>query len=234
HPLPTGVIDAVEPSIGHAVGLQPVQPGPRLLLHLHDRTEADRLSRTGLRTRRHQVGLQPVVAEGALECTAVTFAAIDHAEGAGGDTVPATVADVRLDDDGAELGSEDGASRADLEAGSLCAVLADVRIHQPSEVTVVLLLDERHVSPGVGAEAARVVIGVGEEVKAIVRQQVPFLAGDLAGLAADADRAVGEETYTRHEWAPCVSHLGVSHHVITHSPATACQNARWKDDDGAI
>src|SRR5215211_530740 len=36
-----------------------------------------------------------------------------------------------------------------------------------------------------------------EQVQSVVGDQVPFLAGDLAGLAADADRGVGEESDPR-------------------------------------
>jgi hypothetical protein len=55
------------------------------------------------------------------------------------------------------------------------------------------LLDERHVPPGVGAEPLAVVIGHAAEVQAVLGDVVPLLAGDLAGLAADADAGVGKE-----------------------------------------
>src|SRR5262245_35976057 len=178
--------------------MQAFQPPARLPLHLLDRAEADRLRGTRLRAGRHQVELQPVVAECALEGTSVAFAAVDHPEGAGGDAVAAAVAHVRLDHDRAELGAEDGACWADLQAGGIRTMLADVRVHQPADIAIALLLDERDVAPGVGAQTSRVVVGVGQEVQPVVRQQVPLLAGDLAGLAADADRAVGEEADAGH------------------------------------
>ncbi|MDN5635548.1 MAG: diguanylate cyclase, partial [Brevibacterium sp.] len=57
-----------------------------------------------------------------------------------------------------------------------------------------VLLDEGDMSPRVGAEAARVVIRGAEELEGpVLRVVVPLLAGDLAGLAADADRGIREE-----------------------------------------
>src|SRR5436190_23949538 len=80
------------------------------------------------------------------------------------------------------------------------AVLAHVRGHEPADLagTValdldLLLLDEGHVPPAVGVELAGVVIGRGQEVQAVVGHLVPLLAGNLACLAPDAQRRVGEE-----------------------------------------
>ena len=42
-------------------------------------------------------------------------------------------------------------------------------------------------------ERAAVVVGLAGEAQVVGRHLVPLLAGDLAGLAADADRGVGEE-----------------------------------------
>src|SRR5215470_305016 len=136
HPLTAGVLGSVQPRFTHALGTQSSQPPAGLLLHLFDRAEGDRLRGTRLGAGRHKVELQPVVAERAFEGTPVAFAAVDHAEGAGRDAVATAVAHVRLDDDGAELGAEDGARRADLEAGGFRTVLADVRVHQPPDATV--------------------------------------------------------------------------------------------------
>src|SRR5207249_10045744 len=48
-------------------------------------------------------------------------------------------------------------------------------------------------APRVRAELRRVVVRLPGPHHSVVRYEVPFLAGDLAGLAADADRGVGEE-----------------------------------------
>src|SRR5439155_14352299 len=80
------------------------------------------------------------------------------------------------------------------------AVLADVGAHEPADSVVragLRLLDEGDVSPGVGAQLAGVVIGETEPCQAVLGDVVPFLAGHLAGLAADADAGIGEEPHPR-------------------------------------
>ena len=73
------------------------------------------------------------------------------------------------------------------------------------------LLDEGHVPPGVGAERAGVVVRHAQQVEVLARRHaVPLLAGHLAGLAADADRGVGEEPDPRR----VVDVPGVARHVV--------------------
>ena len=99
-------------------------------------------------------------------------------------------------------------------------MLADVRGHQPAEAVLVRrrleagrrpsagggcrqrrrrrpvagsLLDEGDVAPRVGAQAARVVVGLAGEPADVLGHAVPLLARHLARLAADADAGVGEE-----------------------------------------
>src|ERR1019366_1719443 len=58
------------------------------------------------------------------------------------------------------------------------------------------LLDEADMAPGRGAEGRSVVIGAATaERRPVGGQVVPLLAGDLARLAADAYRRVGEEPH---------------------------------------
>src|SRR5699024_12416162 len=45
----------------------------------------------------------------------------------------AAIADIILDHDGAKFGTEQGTSRAHIQAASIGAVLADIRRHQPTE-----------------------------------------------------------------------------------------------------
>src|SRR5699024_2226427 len=60
------------------------------------------------------------------------------------------------------------------------------------------LLDEGDVPPGVRAQLPGVVIAGAEDLQvAVDRVAVPLLARHLAGLAADADRGVGEEALAR-------------------------------------
>jgi hypothetical protein len=74
------------------------------------------------------------------------------------------------------------------------AVLADVAEEEPTELAIgPRLLDELHVPPGCMAEAARVVVARAEEIEVIGGEAVPLLARNLARLAADAERGVGEK-----------------------------------------
>jgi len=205
----------VDPSL-----VQLGQPPVGALAQLGQLAELDRLGGAGLGARGRLALLEPVVAERALERPAVVLAQVDDAVRTGRDAVAAAVADVRLDDDRAELGAEQRAGRAHVEARGVGAVLADVRRHQPlhavgaglrrlvvarrradrrhpeiGDADVERLLDERHVPPGGGTELLGVVVRhAGEEV-AVLGHLVPLLAGHLARLAADAHRGVGEEAH---------------------------------------
>src|SRR5205085_5350443 len=135
---------------------------------------------------------------------------VEHAERTGGYAVAAAVADVLLDDDGSILRAEEGSGRADVEARRMRAVLADVGAHQPAqrvpgipvdgrllpvEAQRLVLFDERDVAPAVGAELRGVVVRLAGPHLPVLGDQVPLLAGDLAGLAADADRGVREDAH---------------------------------------
>src|ERR1043166_3069195 len=87
------------------------------------------------------------------------------------------------------------------------AVLAHISLREPThrcgppvgggdlavEAQGLRLLDECDVTPRIGAELARVVVAVAGPLEPVLRDEVPLLAGDLARLAADADRRGGEE-----------------------------------------
>src|SRR5262249_5627655 len=91
------------------------------------------------------------------------------------------------------------------------AVLADVAHHQPAAGAGTTeqrieghslafrgeLLDELDVPPGGGGERSRVVVALAGPSELLRGEEVPLLAGDLAGLAADADRGVGVEAHLR-------------------------------------
>src|SRR5207253_4496066 len=95
--------------------------------------------------------LQPVVTERALPDAAVFLLTeqrqlerrvlrtlrkvtlVEHAERTRGHAVAAAVADVLLDDDRSELGSEQRSGRTDVETAGVRAVLADVARHQPTQ-----------------------------------------------------------------------------------------------------
>src|SRR5205814_8570743 len=110
-----------------------------------------------------------------------------------------------LHDDRAVLGAEQRAGRTHVETRGMRAVLADVGRHEPAQRITILvvsarrlaLFDECNVSPRVRAERRRVVVRLPGPDQSVFRDHVPFFARDLAGLAADADRRVGEEAYAR-------------------------------------
>src|SRR5205823_1229275 len=123
------------------------------LLRLGDQVvaeaELDRLGRARLRARRPEAVVNAVVAERALRRRARALVERHDAERAGGDAVPAAVADVLADVDGAVLRAVDGASRAGVETARLGAVLAHVRHEQPGQVARRLrLLDEANEPEG--------------------------------------------------------------------------------------
>src|SRR5438067_3755083 len=173
---------------------------------LHEIPELDGRGRTALRAGGDHVRLEPVVAERALPCPAVVLAPVDDAEGARGDAVAAAVADVGLHVARVELGAHQRPGRTALQASRARTVLANVAHHQPGEVPRAghlraerhRPLDEGDVTPGRRAQVLAVVVGEPGEAEAVVRQLVPLLAGHLAGLAADAERRVGEEALLAH------------------------------------
>src|SRR5205085_3877831 len=147
------LIGAVEIRLVHAAAMELFDPLAGLHPQLDELAILDRAGRARLGADRHHVRLQPVVAERALPRAAVVLVTRDHAEWTGDDAIPAAIADVRLDIDGAELGPDDGARRARFEARGVSAVLADVAEHQPGEIPearllaaqLLVALDERDV-----------------------------------------------------------------------------------------
>src|SRR5207237_7407742 len=103
----------------------------RTLVELIQRTELNRVRRTGLGARRLQPALQPVVAQRAFVRLAVVDVQLDDAERTRRNTVPAAVADVLLDHHSTELRSKQGPSRARFQAAGASAVFAYIAHHQP-------------------------------------------------------------------------------------------------------
>ena len=128
--------------------------------------ELDRVGRARLRARGLEAVLQAVVAEGALGGPAVVVVAVDDAERARRDAVAAAVADVGLQDHRLELGADQRAGRAGVQAARVRAVLADVGHEHPAPpvrrrdgarrcraaVSSLEQLDEAHVAPRRRAE----------------------------------------------------------------------------------
>ena len=220
---------AVEARPVPALLLERREAGLRALAQLVELAELDRVGGARLRTRGLVTALQAVVTERALPDAAVFLPAehrqrerrvvgaarqvapVDDAERARRHAVAAAVADVLLHDDRPELGAEERTGRARVEAARMRAVLADVRLHQPTqrlgtavgmcdlavELQRLGLLDEGDMTPRVRVELHGVVVARAGPLEPVLGQEVPFLARDLAGLAADADRRVGEEADSR-------------------------------------
>src|SRR5262249_17145522 len=197
--------------------------------------EVDRFRRAGLGARGLEAHLHPVVAEGALLRRSRHRIDLDDAERARADAVATAVAGIRLDHDGVEFRADDCPRRADLEAPRPHAVLADVAHHQPAPLAPVRaeLLDELHMAPVNAVEVPRVLVAVAtQRANAAVRggQLVPLFAGDLAGLAPDAHRRIGEkphrlghgQAFSRIEtkgFAPGVETLGRAPSAVRRFPA---------------
>src|SRR5260221_9885805 len=94
---------AVQACVLRARRVQRVDAGGGPVAQLVERTELDGLRRTRLRTGGLHPVLDAVVTERALPYPSVFLALVDHAERAGGDAVPAPVADVLLHHHRAEL-----------------------------------------------------------------------------------------------------------------------------------
>src|SRR5205823_3959858 len=169
-------------------------------------SKLDRLRRTRSSARRREARLLAVVTKRALERAAILRTPIDDSEGTRYDAVAAAVADVRLHVNAAELRADDRSRGAGFEAAGVRAVLAHVRREVPPECVAAIAggavdrcrdtrraLDELHVPPRRVSERDGVVVREAGEVVAIARYLVPLLARDLACLASDAQRGVGEE-----------------------------------------
>jgi hypothetical protein len=201
-----GVARIVEDGVVHSTCVQRSDPIVRARPQVVDVAEENRSGRTRRRARRLQAHLLPVVTERALERAAIVGPSIDDAERAPDHAVAAAVADVGLHVDVAELGADDRSRWTRFEAAGILAVLTHVGREAPRHLVAGIAadaergghLDELDVPPGRVAEVHRVVVGMAAPVEAIRRHLIPFLAGDLAGLAADAERRISEKRRGRH------------------------------------
>src|SRR5206468_758207 len=127
---------AVEAGVGPARLAQVGHPARGPLAQLVQRPELDGIGRAGLGAGGFHAVAEPVVGQRALPDPAVPGPLVDHAVRAGRDAVAAAVADVLLHYHRAELGPEQRAGRADVQAGGVGAVLAHVGGHQPAQLPV--------------------------------------------------------------------------------------------------
>src|SRR5580698_971280 len=228
----SGCLRAVQVCIGFATGMQFFYAFLRVLAQLAYLPELDGLGWTTFGAGWDEAVLLAVVTQGALVRATVLFVAVDYTEGAAHNAVCAAVADVLLHVDVSELVVDERAGGADFDARRVLAVFTDVAHHEPtSDVAFrVELLDEGHVAPRGIRERDSVVVAVAGPVEAVGRKLVPLLAGHLAGLAADADRGVGEEAgllFGRRRLGtdPRVAQIGHDLHEVVHM---ACPSG-WSD-----
>src|ERR1700722_1447874 len=167
---------------------------------LLDGSKLDRFRRAGFRAGWLHTALQPVVTEGAFLRCVRDWIDVNYAKGTGPDTVPASVAGIRLDDNGIELSADNSACGADLKAGGVDTVLANIAHQQPTAILPIFreLLDELDMAPVSTVQPARVVVAVAAQyIQTAVGagKLIPLFAGDFAGFAADADCCVGEKPH---------------------------------------
>src|SRR5439155_252032 len=179
---PVVLVREVEARLGDARLDEVAAALPGALDQLVQRAELDRVRGASLRAGGLHPVLEPVVAKRALVHAPVA------AELALGDHAEAVACDGRLEEVRALPGRRSGPGWRRRRGSALLALLARVRR---------LLHDEGDVAPGVRVQFAGVVVGVPGPGESVLGNEVPLLAGDLAGFAADADRRVGEEAEPR-------------------------------------
>src|SRR5262249_19576786 len=136
---------------------------------------------------------------------------------------------------------DDGTRGAGVRTGGRGAVLADAAHHEPAAgptpaeqrlqghfllrgLRLAELLDELHMPPGCGRELLRMIVTVARPAETVRGELVPLLAGDLAGLAADADGGVGVEARGR---------SGLGSHAAAERPDEPSQEFRQRTARGA-
>src|SRR5262249_25465806 len=122
-----GVDGIVKCGVVHSLGVQIFNATPCFHAQFLKGPELDRLGRTRVSTGRGKSRFLTVIAEGALEGTAIFFIALNYTERARDHAVRASVANVGLHVDRAELCTHNRASRTSFQASGILAVLADIR-----------------------------------------------------------------------------------------------------------
>jgi hypothetical protein len=116
----------VKNGVCHSTPLELRDPVVSFCLQLANLPKFDGLGRTSLRACRYQSCLLPVITERALEGAPIIWIALDYSKRTRNHTVPAAIADIRLNIDAAKLGAHDRAGGTSLQAAGIFAMLADV------------------------------------------------------------------------------------------------------------
>src|ERR1051326_8823132 len=185
-------VGAVQLRVLEAEALQRLHP----LLGLRDEiiaeAELDRLRRARFGARRSEAVVNAVVTERALLGGARLLVERDDAERTRRHAVPAAVAHVLIDVDGAELRALNRARRTRVETPGVRAVLADVGHQEPRHVAGgPRLLDESHEAERLIGEVG-VVLVAARPLGHFHLELVPLLARHLARATADAQGRIGE------------------------------------------
>jgi hypothetical protein len=123
------------------------------------------------------------------------------AERAGWDAIATPIADIVLDDDTAELSADNRSSWAGIKATGVHAMLANVAEHEPGDAVGGRTFDKCDMPPGRGPEVNRIVVAESSQIeqtrRRVTGKLIPLLTCNLACLAADANRGVGQESISR-------------------------------------
>src|SRR5215471_10033232 len=164
--IDTRVHWVVDSSIFDASSLELFEPSPGLLSKIGELPELDRFRWTNFRACWLQTNFLTVIAESALEGAAVFLIPFDDTKWTGGYAITATVANVRLDVNSAELCPDNRTRRTSFQASRFLAVFADIGRKCPRCLRAVVspqawdrrLLDEFHMSPGRSPNRPSVVV----------------------------------------------------------------------------
>src|SRR5690606_20745846 len=167
-----------------------------VVLHVFFGTEHNRAGRTGLGTGRFLSDRHTVRTQGALVGFLVLFRNARHIERTAGNAVAAANAVFLVKIHNAVGVLHDGAWRGTgLQAARVLAVHAAVFANQPFQIASgVFILRKTHDGPGLVGQVGRVVIHP-DVVTDFVARIVPFHAGDLTGLTANAFTGVDQLGY---------------------------------------
>ncbi len=177
----------VQPGVVEATAFQVDDAFGSVLLHVFLAAEDDGAGRAGFHTGRLQPYRHPIRTQGAFVGLVIFLRDARNVERATGDAITATDAMILIEiDDAVGVLDDRPGTWAGRQATRLGAMHAAVLADQPLQVTGVgFVFGEAHQGPGFCAQVLRVVVGA-VVVADLVAQLVPFRAGDLAGLAANA------------------------------------------------
>src|SRR6202011_1798015 len=205
-----GAADAsgiVEARVVEAARFQILDALLGMLFHILLGAEDDCSGRAGLHTGGLQADTDAIGAQGAFIGFLVLLRDARNVEWTPGHAVAAADAILFLEiDDAVGVLHDRTRRRTGLETAGIFAVHAAVLADQPFQVALgIFVLGETHQGPRVLAQILRVVVVTGAGAD-LIAQIIPFHAGDLAGLAADA---LGRVDELRHLTGVRPAHFGL-------------------------